>query len=417
VWDGIKDEFGNLMAVVYHGRTLTSKILFEDIIKSLDVFLMLNPKTYPIILSLENHCSIPFQQAMTTQLKSLLGHHLYVPDESSLRGPLPSPAQLRGRVVLKGRRQDTGTNDDYDTDDDAADDDLTEMQSVRTEKTSVTGNSKKSLKSVKIAPELAKLTLFHGTKFKSWTDSEQALTNHMHSFSESRVRSFCKHNQSQKWIRYNQTHISRTFPSGRRTDSSNYNPILAWSTGCQMVALNLQTPDDMVRVNYGRFRENGELGYVMKPSTLTEPRTTHLEVKILSGSCLPKPGGLSYGECINPYVNISLFDCCDGKDVTSTQVTNTVFNNGFSPIWNFEDSFHFDVKNACVAVMQFTVMDKNSSPTKNDEFIASASVPIACMRQGIRSVQLSDAHCQRCGAFDFASLLVLVKFQHCQAEI
>ncbi|KAL7432550.1 hypothetical protein ACHAXM_003822 [Skeletonema potamos] len=421
VWDGAKDDFGNPMPVVYHGRTLTSKIMFEDIIKSLDVFLMLNPKSYPIILSLENHCSIPFQQAMATQMKSILGQKLYVPDESSLRGSLPSPAQLRGKVVLKGRRP-TGATDDYDTDDDAADDDLAELQSVRTEKTSVTGNTKKSQQSVKIAPELAKLTLFHGTKFKSWGESEQAYTHHMHSFSESRVRSFCKHNQSQRWIQYNQTHISRTFPSGRRTDSSNYSPILAWATGCQMVALNLQTADEMVRVNYGRFRENGEQGYVLKPSTLmmngvTEPRTTHIEVKILSGSCLPKPGGLSYGECIDPYVSISLFDCSDGKEVTSTQVTNTVFNNGFSPIWKFEDSFHFDVKNACVAVMQFTVMDKNSTPTKTDEFIASASVPITCMRQGIRSVQLSDAHNTRSGAFDFASLLVLVKFQHCQAEI
>lgn len=423
VWDGARDEFGNPMPVVYHGRTLTSKIMFEDIIKSLDVFLMLNPKTYPIILSLENHCSIPFQQTMATQMKSILGRQLYVPDESSLRGSLPSPSQLRGKVVLKGRRPTTGAFDDYDTDDDAADDDdLTEMQSVRTEKTSVAGNTKKSQTSVKIAPELAKLTLFHGTKFKSWRESEQALTHHMHSFSESRVRSFCRHNQSQSWIQYNQTHISRTFPSGNRTNSSNYSPILAWATGCQMVALNLQTADEMVRMNYGRFRENGEQGYVRKPSTLmlkgvTEPRTTHIEVKILSGSCIPKPKGVSDGECINPYVNVTLFDCSEGREVTSTQVTNTVFNNGFSPIWKFEDSFHFDVKNACVAVMQFTVMDKNSTPTKTDEFIASASIPIACMRQGIRSVQLSDAHNTRSGAFDFASLLVLVKFEHCQAEI
>ena len=77
-------------------------------------------------------------------------------------------------------------------------------------------------KSVKIAPELAKLTLFHGTKFKSWEESARTLTYHMHSFSESRVRSLCRHNHSHKWILYNQTHMSRTFPSGTRVDSSNY---------------------------------------------------------------------------------------------------------------------------------------------------------------------------------------------------
>jgi hypothetical protein len=88
-----------------------------------------------------------------------------------------------------------------------------------------------------------------------------------------------------------------------------------------------------------------------------------------------------------------------------------------SPIWNFEDSFHFDVKNSSVAVMQFTVWDKQNSLTKDDEFIASASVPISCMRQGIRSVQLFDENMTRSGAFDFASLLVLIKFEESQAEI
>lgn len=278
----------------------------------------------------------------------------------------------------------------------------------------------KAPKMMNIAPELAKLTLFHGTKFKTWDDSMRAPTHHMHSFSESRVTSFSKRNQAYKWIQYNQTHISRTFPSGTRIDSSNYSPILAWSVGCQMAALNIQTPDEALLVNDGRFRGNGGVGYVLKPSILmmqdaTEPQTTHLEVKILSGSCLPKPGGVSTGDCIDPYVKISLFDCHDGREVESSQTTNIVFKNGFSPIWNFEDSFHFDVKNSCVAVMQWTIWDKKS--LGDDEFIASASVPISCMRQGIRSVQLFDQNMTRSGAFDFASLLVLVKFEQCQVEI
>jgi len=33
-----------------------------------------------------------------------------------------------------------------------------------------------------------------------------------------------------------------------------------------MAALNIQTPDDGLRVNDGRFRENGGVGYVLKPS-------------------------------------------------------------------------------------------------------------------------------------------------------
>ncbi len=273
---------------------------------------------------------------------------------------------------------------------------------------------------VGIAPELARLTFFHGTKFETWDKSKNSLAHHMHSFSESRVNTLCKRNQSHKWILYNQSHISRTFPSGSRIDSSNYSPILAWSVGCQMAALNIQTPDEALLVNDGRFRENGGVGYVLKPPILmmekeNEPRTTHLDIKILSGSCLPKPKGLSLGECIDPYVKISLFDCHEGKEINTSQFTETLFKNGFSPIWNFETSFHLDVKNTSVAVIQFSVWNKNSLP-KDDEFIASASVPISCMRQGIRSVQLFDENMTRSGAFAFASLLVLIKFEDSQAE-
>ncbi len=115
IWDGGKDEFtGSPIPVVYHGHTMTSKILFEDseyqinpifshytillidilaVIKTLQVYLRLHPKTYPVILSLENHCSVPYQQVMATQLKSILGDKLFIPDEKSLKGPLPSPLQ------------------------------------------------------------------------------------------------------------------------------------------------------------------------------------------------------------------------------------------------------------------------------------------------------------------------------------
>lgn len=72
-------------------HTMTTKILFEDIIKAFHVFLVLHPESYPLILSLENHCSLPFQEIMATQLKSILGKNLYIPDERSLLGKLPSP--------------------------------------------------------------------------------------------------------------------------------------------------------------------------------------------------------------------------------------------------------------------------------------------------------------------------------------
>ena len=44
--------------------------------------------------------------------------------------------------------------------------------------------------------------------------------------------------------------LSRVYPGGQRIDSSNYNPVPFWNVGCQMVALNYQTPGMLDYTNY-----------------------------------------------------------------------------------------------------------------------------------------------------------------------
>ncbi len=213
--------------------------------------------------------------------------------------------------------------------------------------------------------------------------------------------------------------MTRTYPSGSRVDSSNYCPILPWSTGCQMVALNFQTPDSNLRLNDGRFRENGGCGYVLKPSSLMVKddfsqisAPLRLSIRVLSGSCLPKPRGQRTGDCISPYVKVSVFDVKDEeKDTSSTFATSPVQFNGFFPIWNHE-KFTFTVESWAVALLQLAVYDK-----ENGDFIASSSIPISCLRRGVRSVKLFDANNTRSGAFDFASLLIEVKMTQIVAEI
>ena len=45
----------------------------------------------------------------------------------------------------------------------------------------------------------------------------------------------------------------------------------------------------------------------------------------------------------------------------------------------------------------------------SDEFVAKAAIPISCLRQGLRSVKLTDSTNTRSGPFDFASLLIEVE--------
>ena len=73
--------------------TITSKILFKDAIHGIKDFLNNNADCYPLILSLEIHCSLLYQDAMAESLISILGESLYIPDEASLYDPLPSPEE------------------------------------------------------------------------------------------------------------------------------------------------------------------------------------------------------------------------------------------------------------------------------------------------------------------------------------
>lgn len=287
----------------------------------------------------------------------------------------------------------------------------------------------------KVCPALARLTLFHGTKLKSWDTSLANPTHYMHSFSETKVSKLSKRPDRQKWVIYNQSHMSRSYPAGSRLDSSNYSPILPWAMGVQLVALNFQTVDAPLLLNDGRFRENGGCGYVLKSTKLIdyqEPPNkynrdsrmpTRLGIRILSGSCIPKPNDAHTGDCINPYVRVSVYDVKSGnKESTSTFSTEYIANNGFFPIWNGEE-FSFKVENYETAMLHMSVLDKGSTIANaahttvlGDELIASSSIPISCLRKGLRSVKLYDTSNTRSGAFDFASLLVDIKIKKERVE-
>ena len=88
--------------------------------------------------------------------------------------------------------------------------------------------------------------------------------------------------------------------------------------GSQLVALNFQTNDAPLILNDGLFRQNSQCGYLPKPSEYlseTPPPTVdrskpalQLKIRVLSGSCLPKPKGAKSGETIDPYVQVTMHD-------------------------------------------------------------------------------------------------------------
>ena len=56
----------------------------------------------------------------------------------------------------------------------------------------------------------------------------------MSSFGESSAVKYSSRNNSTSFMIYNKRQLSRIYPSGRRVDSSNYNPVDMWNSGCQI---------------------------------------------------------------------------------------------------------------------------------------------------------------------------------------
>ncbi|NXY42276.1 PLCH1 phosphodiesterase, partial [Ceuthmochares aereus] len=98
-WDGPDGE-----PVVHHGYTLTSKILFRDVAETVNKYAFIKNE-FPVILSIENHCSIQQQKKIAQYLKDIFGDKLdlsSVTTEDSRQ--LPSPQELKGKILVKGKK-------------------------------------------------------------------------------------------------------------------------------------------------------------------------------------------------------------------------------------------------------------------------------------------------------------------------
>ncbi|KAJ7533153.1 hypothetical protein O6H91_13G035100 [Diphasiastrum complanatum] len=71
-------------------------------------------------------------------------------------------------------------------------------------------------------------------------------------------------------IRFTKQNILRIYPYELRLNSSNYNPLVAWSHGAQMVALNMQGYGRPLWLVQGFFRANG--GSAERLSRSTDPQ-------------------------------------------------------------------------------------------------------------------------------------------------
>nr|XP_033938067.1 1-phosphatidylinositol 4,5-bisphosphate phosphodiesterase eta-2 [Pseudochaenichthys georgianus] len=320
-WDGPDGE-----PIIHHGYTLTSKIPFKEVIETINKYAF-TKSPYPVILSIENHCTVPQQKKMAEYLKEVLQDKLDLSGVNVHESKrLPSPEILKGKVLVKGKKlpanldpsaeegdvsdEDTGDEEEEEEEDDDDDDDNSQDGSIvnptdqrkkkrRFDKSIIASFKRKRKKRLRVknktipggesdhSKEKAQI-VYHPKKRKTmrlsrhlsdlvkYTKSVRVHDIETQAFENSwQVSSLNETVMNQilqlkaaELVRFNQRQLIRVYPSNYRVDSSNFNPQLYWNAGCHMVALNYQTEGRMLDLNRAKFSSNGNCGYILRPKVM-----------------------------------------------------------------------------------------------------------------------------------------------------
>lgn len=319
-WDG---DGGR--PVVMHGRTMTSSVLFADCITVINRYAFVS-SPYPLTLSLEVHCNPSQQQTMVDIMVKEFGEKLVREPVASNTSQLPSPEDLKNRILIKvkagpdpslsagqtpvGRDRslsspfakpvvlDNGSipsgpllsrspsmsspehastwssSRGYVTAtslSDASDDDETLCGKRRLE-------AQPSARSSKVTASLRDLGVYaRGLKFRDFKLQESQTPNHIFSFAEKKFDAICRDSKLKTQLEeHNMQYLMRVYPSQSRLLSSNPDPLLFWRRGVQMVALNWQTYSLPMQLNQAMFASGSDrLGYVLKPRELRRSLKEH----------------------------------------------------------------------------------------------------------------------------------------------
>uniref|UniRef100_A0A3Q3IUG5 Phosphoinositide phospholipase C n=1 Tax=Monopterus albus TaxID=43700 RepID=A0A3Q3IUG5_MONAL len=395
-WDGPDGE-----PIIHHGYTLTSKILFKDVIETINKYAFTKSQ-YPVILSIENHCTVPQQKKIAEYLREVLQDKL---DLSSVNvhecKKLPSPEILKGKILVKGKKLPANLDPDAEegdvSDEDTGDEDENENEDENLH-FYVYNSAFRKRKTMRLSRALSDLVKY--TKSVRVHDIETQDTQCL--------SVFCLAGLTNKLVCLNQRQLLRVYPSNYRVDSSNFNPQPYWNAGCHMVAMNYQTEGRMLELNRAKFSSNGSCGYILKPKCMSafnpmleDPlpghRKTQLVLKIISGQQLPKPRD----SIIDPYVEVEItglpVDC-------SKQQTRVVNDNGFNPMW--EETLVFNIQMPQIALVRFHVWDHDPI---GREFIGQRTVAFTSIMPGYRHVYLEG--------MEESSIFVHVAINHITAKV
>uniref|UniRef100_H3BBC6 Phosphoinositide phospholipase C n=1 Tax=Latimeria chalumnae TaxID=7897 RepID=H3BBC6_LATCH len=374
--------------IICNRNSMAPPIAFRTVVEVVNKYAFIASE-YPLILCLGYHCSVEQQRIIVQHMKKIFGSKLFTELPTPMQFYLPSPENMKRKIIVKGKK--------LPPDNDSSEGEVTDEDEEAEMSRRMADEYFSEQKFIKICRGLSDLvSVCKSVQFKDFDTSMKTQKYwEMCSFNEtdaSRLASM----YPEDFVNYNKKFLSRIYPSPMRIDSSNVNPQDFWNCGCQLVAMNYQTPGSMMDLNIGWFLQNGGCGYVLRPSVMRDEVSYFsantkgivpgvsplvLHIKIISGHNFPKPkGACAKGDVIDPYVCVEIHgipaDCAE-------QRTKTVPQNGDNPI--FDESFEFQINLPELAQVRFVVLDDDYI---GDEFIGQYTIPYECLQPGYRHVPL-----------------------------
>ncbi|KAL0941485.1 phospholipase c [Colletotrichum truncatum] len=396
---------------VLHGFTMTKEVLFRDVCRVVRDYAFVTTDL-PLIVSLEVHCSPLQQGAMVDIMEELWGEYL-LPAIQTAPGALPSPDQLRNKILIKVKYIP-----DDETDNTAGTSEEDSMFEVTTEDNE---RKTKKVKPPKVTSRLSRLGIYtRGITFKSFEQLEASMPNHIFSLSEKEAFAI-QRRMPEALFAHNRAFLMRTYPHGMRVDSSNFDPVSFWRAGVQVVALNWQSWDVGMILNEGMFA--GSSGYVLKPegyrhhhgevrgsdgegekaygSKITGKTLDRIAVTVLAAQNVPLFRRDDDPAKFIPYVKVGLHtepsalaamvsESAGGEQVTQVGYSGqTGKGRGTSPDFGSEVIEFLNVEGVVpeLAFLSFVVMNDVIGP---DVMTAWACVRLDRLRVGYRFVRLLD---------------------------
>ncbi|XP_052475480.1 1-phosphatidylinositol 4,5-bisphosphate phosphodiesterase beta-2 isoform X2 [Carassius gibelio] len=416
--------------IITHGFTMTTEILFKDVIEAIAESAFKTSK-YPVVLSFENHVdSVKQQEKMANYCRTIFGDALLVDllDKYPLKPghPVPSPSELMGKILIKNKKSsapaskpeqvkkasvpeqanasadDSESNQPSDpnqpapanpessdpphaTDDREEHDDHDEQDEEKM-KNSDEGTAGQEVTAYE---EMSAIVNYvQPNKFISFENAAKKNKSFViSSFVETKGESLIA-KSAVEWVEYNKRQMSRIYPKGTRVDSSNYSPQPFWSAGCQFVALNYQTMDFPMQLNMALFEFNGRTGYLLKHDVLRrsdkkfDPFTDRIDTIIASTLTIKIYSGQFLSEKhVKTGVEVELIGLPkDPKRKYRTKWSTTP--NAINPEWN-EEPFVFEkILLPEMAYLRLVVQEEGG------KFLGHRIIPLDALQTGFQHIGL-----------------------------